>query len=413
MSIEIIVPTLGESVTEAIVAKWFKSAGDGVTQDEVIVELETDKVNLEVTAETSGVLSEILVGVDENVDVGAVLGRIEEGEAPAAAEPKAEAVPEAKAANGAADPAPVAATTAAPQSPAVRKLAADTGIDPAKINGTGKKGRVTKGDLLAVIEGGVPAAATPSPQPTPAPAAVVPMEAPAAGERERREPMSRMRKRIAERLKAAQNTAAMLTTFNEVDMTNVMAVRAQYKESFEKKYGIKLGFMSFFVKAAAVALREQPAVNAEIDGTDIIYKDYFNIGVAVGAPSGLVVPVLRDADAMSFAQVEGTISEFGVKAREGKLSLADMTGGTFTISNGGIFGSLLSTPILNAPQSAILGMHAIQKRPMVVGDAIEARPMMYLALSYDHRIIDGREAVTFLVRIKQCIEDPQRILLDI
>ncbi len=413
MSIEIIVPTLGESVTEAIVAKWFKSAGDGVTQDEVIVELETDKVNLEVTAETSGVLSEILVGVDENVDVGAVLGRIEEGEAPAAAEPKAEAAPEAKAANGAADPAPVAATTAAPQSPAVRKLAADTGIDPAKINGTGKKGRVTKGDLLAVIEGGVPAAATPSPQPTPAPAAAVPMEAPAAGERERREPMSRMRKRIAERLKAAQNTAAMLTTFNEVDMTNVMAVRAQYKESFEKKYGIKLGFMSFFVKAAAVALREQPAVNAEIDGTDIIYKDYFNIGVAVGAPSGLVVPVLRDADAMSFAQVEGTISEFGVKAREGKLSLADMTGGTFTISNGGIFGSLLSTPILNAPQSAILGMHAIQKRPMVVGDAIEARPMMYLALSYDHRIIDGREAVTFLVRIKQCIEDPQRILLDI
>ncbi len=413
MSIEIIVPTLGESVTEAIVAKWFKSAGDGVTQDEVIVELETDKVNLEVTAETSGVLSEILVGVDENVDVGAVLGRIEEGEAPAAAEPKAEAAPEAKAANGAADPAPVAATTAAPQSPAVRKLAADTGIDPAKINGTGKKGRVTKGDLLAVIEGGVPAAATPSPQPTPAPAAAVPMEAPAAGERERREPMSRMRKRIAERLKAAQNTAAMLTTFNEVDMTNVMAVRAQYKESFEKKYGIKLGFMSFFVKAAAVALREQPAVNAEIDGTDIIYKDYFNSGAAVGAPRGWGGPVLRGAGAMSGAQVEGTISEFGVKAREGKLSLADMTGGTFTISNGGIFGSLLSTPILNAPQSAILGMHAIQKRPMVVGDAIEARPMMYLALSYDHRIIDGREAVTFLVRIKQCIEDPQRILLDI
>lgn len=413
MSIEIIVPTLGESVTEAIVAKWFKSAGDGVTQDEVIVELETDKVNLEVTAETSGVLSEILVGVDENVDVGAVLGRIEEGEAPAAAEPKADAAPEAKAANGAADPAPAAAGSAAPQSPAVRKIAADAGIDPAKVNGTGKNGRVTKGDLLAVIEGGVPAAATPSPAQAKAPAPSVAKEAPAPGERERREPMSRMRRRIAERLKAAQNTAAMLTTFNEVDMTNVMAVRAQYKESFEKKYGIKLGFMSFFVKAAAVALREQPAVNAEIDGTDIVYKDYFNIGVAVGAPSGLVVPVLRDADAMSFAQVEGTISEFGVKAREGKLTLADMTGGTFTISNGGIFGSLLSTPILNAPQSAILGMHAIQQRPMVVGDAIEARPMMYLALSYDHRIIDGREAVTFLVRIKQCIEDPQRILLDI
>lgn len=413
MSIEIIVPTLGESVTEAIVAKWFKSAGDGVTQDEVIVELETDKVNLEVTAETSGVLSEILAQVDENVDVGAVLGRIEAGDAPSApapapapeaAAPEAVTAPEAVAV----DAAPVAAAIPEVQSPAVRKLVADSGIDPTKVNGSGKNGRVTKGDMLAVIETGKPAAA---PSPLPAPAA--PLEAPGADTRERREPMSRMRKRIAARLKEAQNTAAMLTTFNEVDMTNVMAVRAQYKDSFEKKHGIKLGFMSFFVKAAAVALREQPAVNAEIDGTDIIYKDYLNIGVAVGAPSGLVVPVLRDADAMNFAQVEGTISEFGLKARDGKLTLADMTGGTFTISNGGIFGSLLSTPILNAPQSAILGMHAIQKRPMVVGDNIEARPMMYLALSYDHRIIDGREAVTFLVRIKQCIEDPQRILLDI
>jgi 2-oxoglutarate dehydrogenase E2 component (dihydrolipoamide succinyltransferase) len=415
MSVEIVVPTLGESVTEAIVAKWFKAAGDGVTQDEVIVELETDKVNLEVTAESSGVLTEILVAEDENVDVGAVLGRIEEGDAPAAA-PASEAAAPAET-NGA----PAAAAEAAPapaaipdvQSPAVRKLVADSGIDPSGVNGTGKNGRVTKGDMLAVIEAGA-SAPTPAAAKAPAPTApATPIEAPAAGGRERREPMTRLRKRIAERLKQAQNTAAMLTTFNEVDMTNVMAVRAQYKESFEKKHGIKLGFMSFFVKAAVVALKEQPAVNAEIDGTDIVYKDYFNVGVAVGAPTGLVVPVLRDADAMNFAQVEGAITEFGVKARDGKLTLADMTGGTFTISNGGIFGSLLSTPILNAPQSAILGMHAIQKRPMVVGDSIEARPMMYLALSYDHRIIDGREAVTFLVRLKQCIEDPQRILLDI
>ncbi len=418
MTVDIIVPPLGESVTEATVAKWFKSAGDGVNQDEVIVELETDKVNLEVTAESAGTLTEILAPEDANVDVGAILGRIEEGDAPAASmngkpAAAAEAPPVAPAPEPA--PAPQAATPASTaQSPAVRKLAAESGIDPAQLNGSGKDGRVTKGDMLAAIGSGqtapAPAAEAPTPAPTPAP-----VQAPAADgdARERREPMSRLRRRIAERLKQAQNTAAMLTTFNEVDMTNVMALRAEYKESFEKKYGIRLGFMSFFVKAAIVALKEQAAVNAEIDDTDIVYKDYYNIGVAVGAPQGLVVPVLRDADRMSFAQVESTISEFGMKARDGKLTMADMTGGTFTISNGGVYGSLLSTPILNAPQSAILGMHKIQSRPMVVGGQVEARPMMYLALSYDHRIIDGKEAVTFLVRIKECIEDPQRIMLDI
>ncbi len=424
MTVDIIVPSLGESVTEATVAKWFKSAGEGVSQDEVIVELETDKVNLEVTAESAGTLSEILVPEDENVDVGAILGRIEEGAAPAATAAPVNGTPAA-----AAEPQPVAAapqpaapaptpapapTSSSGQSPAVRQLAADSGIDPGQVNGSGKGGRVTKGDMLAAIGAGQ-AAPTPAPVEARAPAPAAPLEAPATGgdARERREPMSRLRRRIAERLKEAQNTAAMLTTFNEVDMTNVMALRAEYKESFEKKYGIRLGFMSFFVKAAIVALKEQEAVNAEIDDTDIIYKDYYNIGVAVGAPKGLVVPVLRDADRMSFAQVEKTIGEFGAKARDGKLTLEDMSGGTFTISNGGVYGSLLSTPILNAPQSAILGMHKIQSRPMVVGSQVEARPMMYLALSYDHRIIDGKEAVTFLVRVKECIEDPQRIMLDI
>jgi len=421
MTVDIIVPPLGESVTEATVAKWFKSAGDGVSQDEVIVELETDKVNLEVTAESAGTLSEILVSEDENVDVGAILGRIEEGAAPEASEspvngtPAAAAEPQPVAAAPAPEPSPAPTPSSTAQSPAVRQLAADTGIDPGQVNGSGKDGRVTKGDMLAAVNAGQ-AAPSPAPAEARAPAPTpAPVQAPAAGgdARERREPMSRLRRRIAERLKEAQNTAAMLTTFNEVDMTNVMALRAEYKESFEKKYGIRLGFMSFFVKAAIVALKEQTAVNAEIDDTDIVYKDYYNIGVAVGAPKGLVVPVLRDADRMSFAQVESTIGEFGVKARDGKLTVADMSGGTFTISNGGVYGSLLSTPILNAPQSAILGMHKIQSRPMVVGGQVEARPMMYLALSYDHRIIDGKEAVTFLVRVKECIEDPQRIMLDI
>jgi 2-oxoglutarate dehydrogenase E2 component (dihydrolipoamide succinyltransferase) len=423
MTVDIIVPPLGESVTEATVAKWFKSAGEGVSQDEVIVELETDKVNLEVTAESSGTLSEILVSEDQNVDVGAILGRIEEGAAPAATPattqvngttaPAAEPQPVTAATEAAPEPAPAPASPPTGQSPAVRRLATETGIDPSQVNGSGKGGRVTKGDMLSAIGAGQ---ATPAPAEARAPAPTpAPVQAPAAdtGARERREPMSRLRRRIAERLKQAQDTAAMLTTFNEVDMTNVMALRAEYKESFEKKYGIRLGFMSFFVKSAIVALQEQAAVNAEIDGTDIVYKDYYNIGVAVGAPQGLVVPVLRDADRLSFAEVEGTIRDFGLRARDGKLTLADMSGGTFTISNGGVYGSLLSTPILNAPQSAILGMHKIQSRPMVVGGQVEARPMMYLALSYDHRIIDGKEAVTFLVRIKECIEDPQRIMLDI
>ncbi len=413
MTIEITVPTLGESVTEATVAKWFKSAGDAVARDEVIVELETDKVNLEVTAEVAGVLKEIVAGEDQNVDVGAILGLIEEGEAPAASAGNGadEAAP-------APEPAPAIETTAAapvqaqPLSPAVRRLVADSGIDVSRVQGTGKDGRVLKGDVLAAL-GSTPTAPAPAAAPAPAPAPA-PAEAPAPGvQRERREPMSRLRRRIAERLKHAQNTAAMLTTFNEVDMTAVMALRAEYRDDFEKRHGARLGFMSFFVKAAVAALKEQPAVNAEIDGDDIVYKEFYNVGVAVAAPQGLVVPVLRDADRMSFAEIEGGIAAYGAKARDGKLGPGDMAGGTFTISNGGVFGSLLSMPILNPPQSAILGMHKIQKRPMAVGDAVEVRSMMYLALSYDHRIIDGREAVTFLVRMKDAIEDPRRLLLDV
>ena len=405
MTIDIIVPQLGESVTEATVAKWFKSPGDVVVRDEVRVERETDKVNLEVMAESSGTLSEVLAQENEDVEVGAILGRIAEGEvsvketAPA---PVQETAPEATP-----EPAPNVETSL---SPAVRKLVAEHGLDADAMTGTGKDGRLLKADVLAAIEGKAkapPAPAAPAPSPAPAPVAR------ATAGRERREKMSRLRKRVAERLKEAQNTAAMLTTFNEVDMTQIMALRAQYKESFEKKYGVRLGFMSFFVKAAVTALKQQPAVNAEIDGDDIVYKEYYNIGVAVGAPQGLVVPVLRDADAMSFADIETTIGGFGAKARDGKLTVDEMTGGTFTITNGGVFGSLLSTPILNPPQSAILGMHKIQPRPMAIDGQVEVRPMMYLALSYDHRIIDGREAVTFLVRVKDCIEDPQRIMLDI
>ena len=404
MTTDIIVPQLGESVTEATVAKWFKAAGDAVAADEILVELETDKANLEVTAEAAGVLAEILVGENESVDVGAVLGRIEEGAA-AAARPgngAAKAEPEPEAPAPAAAPAPPSAPPAA-LSPAVRRLAAESGIDAGAVAGSGRGGRVTKADMLA--------AAAPRPA-APAPEAKAHATR-AADARARREPMSRLRRRVAERLKLAQNTAAMLTTFNEVDMTAVTAARAQYRDGFEKKYGVRLGFMSFFVKAAVVALKELPAVNAEIDGADIVYKDYFNIGVAVAAPQGLVVPVLKDAERLSFAEIEAAIAGFGARARDGKLTIDDLAGGTFTITNGGVFGSLLSTPILNPPQSGILGMHKIEKRPVAVGDAVAVRPMMYLALSYDHRIIDGREAVTFLVRIKECIEDPQRILLDI
>ena len=391
MSVEIKVPALGESVTEATVAKWFKAPGDAVAADEMLVELETDKVTMEVPAPAAGRLAEIRVAEDENVEVGAVLGLIEEGAAGEAAAPTSAP---------AAEPEPEAPAAEMPLSPAVRKLIDENDLDPAAIAATGKGGRLTKGDMLKALEGAAPAAPAPSgPRPD--------------ADREERVRMTRLRQRVAERLKEAQNTAALLTTFNEVDMSAAMALRKTYRDAFEKKHGVRLGYMSFFVTAAIVALKEIPAVNAEVDGTDLVYKNYYNIGVAVGSPQGLVVPVLRDADQMSFAQIEKAIYDVAVKARDGKLALEDLMGGTFTISNGGIYGSLLSTPILNPPQSAILGMHKIQQRPMVVDGEIEARPMMYLALSYDHRIIDGREAVTFLVRVKECIEDPERLLLDV
>ncbi len=407
MATEIKVPTLGESVTEATVARWLKKVGDAINVDDALVELETDKVTLEVNASAAGVLSEIVAGEGANVAVGALLGTIGEGSGAAPA-PAAAAAP-------AAAPIPAAVQTApaatAPVMPAAAKIAADNGVDTGAIAGTGKDGRVTKGDVLATIETAKAApapVAAPAPKPAPAPSGPR-----AKADREERVRMTRLRQRIAERLKEAQNTAAMLTTFNEVDMTNVIAMRNQLKDAFEKKHGVKLGFMSFFVKACLVALKELPAVNAEIDGTDLVYKNYYDIGVAVGTPQGLVVPVVRDADKLSFAGVEKTIGELGKKARDGKLSMEDLSGGTFTISNGGVYGSLMSTPILNTPQSGILGMHKTMDRAVVVNGKVEVRPMMYLALSYDHRIIDGREAVTFLVRVKECIENPERILLDV
>jgi 2-oxoglutarate dehydrogenase E2 component (dihydrolipoamide succinyltransferase) len=420
MATEIKVPTLGESVTEATVARWLKKAGDAVKADEPLVELETDKVTLEVNAPAAGTLSEVLADEGATVGVGALLGTISEGAAAAAApkpaaaparqpEPAMAAAATATAPAAVPPPAPAAAPppakgSAAPLSPAVRKMVEETGVDPSAVSGTGKDGRLTKGDVMAYLE--QPRAKAPAA--APAPSGPRPR-----ADREERVKMTKLRQTIARRLKEAQDTAAMLTTFNEVDMTNVMAVRNAYKDHFEKKHGVKLGFMSFFVKACIEALKEIPAVNAEIDGTDIVYKNYYDIGVAVGTPNGLVVPVVRDADAMSFADVEKTIGALGKKARDGKLSMAELTGGTFTISNGGVYGSLMSTPILNPPQSGILGMHKTQDRPMAVGGKVEIRPMMYLALSYDHRIIDGREAVTFLVRVKECIEDPQRLLLGV
>jgi len=407
MPSDIVVPTLGESVAEATVAKWLKKVGDVIAVDDPLVELETDKVTLEVNALAAGTLTEIVADAGAAVKVGQVLGRIAEGAAKApATAPAAKAAEAAKPVAPA--PAPAAVAAAATPGPAARKAIADTGVDASAIAGTGKDGRVTKGDVLA---------AAAAPQVVAAPKA--PMFQPVAGTnranaaREERVKMSRLRQRIAERLKDAQNTAAMLTTFNEVDMTNVMALRNAYKETFEKKHGIKLGFMSFFTKACIQALRELPAVNAEIEGDELVYKNYYDIGVAVGTPNGLVVPVVRDADQLSFAAMEKKIAEFGVKARDGKLSMADMTGGTFTISNGGVYGSLMSTPIINPPQSAILGMHKTMDRPVAINGKIEIRPMMYLALSYDHRIIDGKEAVTFLVRVKECIEDPQRLMLEV
>ncbi len=427
MATEIRVPSLGESVTEATVGKWFKKPGDAIAADEPLVELETDKVTIEVPAPAAGTLSEIAVKEGETVGLKALLGTISEGKGAAApkAEAKPEAIAQAAGASGASTTKEAAEKTAkiagegpvqardTPPAPAAAKLIAESNLSVDQISGSGRRGQVLKGDVLEAIAKGVSAA--PAEQ-GPAPAAPVAARAPSAGGeagREERVRMTKLRQTIARRLKDAQNTAAMLTTFNEVDMKPVMDLRSKYKDLFEKKHGVKLGFMGFFTKAVTHALKEIPAVNAEIDGTDLVYKDYAHIGVAVGTDKGLVVPVVRDADGMSIAGIEKEIARLGVAARDGKLSVADMQGGTFTISNGGVYGSLMSTPILNAPQSGILGMHKIQERPVVVGGQIVIRPMMYLALSYDHRIVDGKEAVTFLVRVKETLEDPERLVLDL
>ncbi len=407
---DILTPALGESVTEATIAKWAKKSGEAVKRDEVLVELETDKVSLEVAASEDGVLS---IDAEEGATVvpGQKLGAISGSGAAAApaAAPKAEAPKAAPPAPAAAAPAaaPAAASAALPLSPSVQRIVTENKLDPAAIPGAGKDGRITKGDALTA------AAAAEAFAPTAAPAPAAPSAPRAPSEREERVKMSRLRQTIARRLKEAQNTAAMLTTFNEVDMTAVMALRNQYKDVFEKRHGVKLGFMSFFVKACIAALKDVPAVNAEIDGTDLVYKNHYDIGIAVGTEKGLVVPVVRDADALSLAGIEKAIGGLGKKARDGQLALEDLQGGTFSITNGGIYGSLMSTPILNAPQSGILGMHAIKERPMVVDGKIEIRPMMYLALSYDHRVVDGKEAVTFLVNVKDHVEDPQRLILDL
>jgi len=428
MATEIRVPTLGESVTEATVGQWYKKAGEAVSVDEPVVELETDKVTIEVPSPIAGVLSDISVGEGETVEVGALLGAIAEGEG-ASAPPAEKAAPAPKPAleetpvAAAAAPEPSVQSQSSAESvlpPSVRKLVAENDLDPSQINGSGKEGRILKEDVLAVIEaGGQPpqpqaAAAITIDAPSPAPT----RQARAPGQpgdeaREERVKMTKLRQTIARRLKDAQNTAAMLTTFNEVDMSAVMAMRKEYRDLFEKKHGVRLGFMGFFVKACIQALREIPEVNAEIDGTDVVYKNYYHIGIAVGTKRGLVVPVVRDAQDRSLANVEATINELGLRAREGKLGIEDMQGGTFTITNGGVFGSLMSTPILNAPQSGILGMHKIQERAMVVDGEVVVRPMMYLALSYDHRVVDGQGAVTFLVRVKESLEDPQRLVLEL
>jgi 2-oxoglutarate dehydrogenase E2 component (dihydrolipoamide succinyltransferase) len=430
MTVEIKVPVLGESVAEATVAKWFKKPGDAVALDEPLVELETDKVTVEVNSPVAGALASIIVPEGTDVEVGALLATMEEGAAgnfavaPAPA-PVATPTPvpfatPAPAPIATPAPAPVPATVAVvaltkPLSPAVRKLVDDNSLDASLIIPSGKDGRITKGDVFAAIEAGsairraMTAPSTVSKVPS-APANLPPRP---DDPREERVRMSKLRKIISGRLKEAQNTAAMLTTWNEVDMGAAMDLRVAYKNAFEKKHGVRLGFMSFFVRAACIALKEFPALNAEIYGDEQIYKNFYNVGVAVGTPQGLVVPVLKDADAMRFAEIEGNIGDFGRRARDGKLSMDEMAGGTFTITNGGVFGSLNSMPILNVPQSAILGMHKIQKRPVAVNDEVVIRPMMYLAMSYDHRIVDGREAVSFLVRIKELIEDPQRIMLDV
>src|SRR2546423_1173401 len=414
---EIRVPTLGESGTEATIGRWFKKAGDAVAVDEPLVELETDKVTIEVPAPSAGTLGEITAKDGETVAVGALLGQINDGAAGAktAAAPAKTAAPTAPPPPPPAAAAPAAARKApptdAPLAPSVRRISAESGIDAATVPGSGKDGRVTKGDLLAAIE-----KAASAPTPVNQPAAAVQVRAPSPADdaaREERVKMTRLRQTIARRLKEVQNTAAMLTTFNEVDMSHIMAMRAQYKDVFEKKHGSKLGFMGFFTKACVQALKDIPAVNAEIDGTDLIYKNYYHVGVAVGTDKGLVVPVVRDCDHKSIAEIEKSIADFGRRARDGQLKIDEMQGGTFTITNGGIYGSLMSTPILNAPQSGILGMHKIQERPVAIAGKVEVRPMMNLALSYDHRVIDGKDAVTFLVRVKENLEDPARLVLDL
>lgn len=413
MSNEIRVPELGESITEATIAQWYKKPGDAVAVDEPLCELETDKVTIEVPAQSAGVLSEVMVAEGDTVEVGALLGKLGAGAGTAPAAKEAPAADEAPAAEAApaAEVAPVAAEAAdtSELSPAVRRVVEEHGLNPADIAGTGKGGRLTKEDAMKAAKGGPSTAAPVSAPATPMPAASA--NAQSAGEE--RVKMTRLRKTIAARLKESQNTAAQLTTFNEVDMGALMELRRTYKDLFEKKYGARLGFMSFFVRACVTALSEIPAVNAEIQGEDLIYKKYVNMGVAVGTEKGLVVPVVRDVQTMNLAEIELAIAGYGVKARDGKLSLADLQGGTFTLSNGGVYGSLMSTPILNTPQSGILGIHKIQDRPVVVDGEIKIRPMMYLALSYDHRIVDGKEAVTFLVRVKECLENPERMLLDI
>ena len=421
MSTEIRVPTLGESVTEATIGQWFKKVGDNVSADEPIVELETDKVTIEVPAPAAGVLEAIAAQPGETVDVGALLGAIAAAGAATAAAPAAAAPAPAKAevpAANAAGPEPVKHSSDRAPAPSAQKLINENGLDAGNLAGSGKHGQVLKEDVLSALSKPAAAAEAPAPaaKPAEAPKAPAAPRAPVSADdagREERVKMTRLRQTIARRLKDAQNTAAMLTTFNEVDMKPVMDLRNSYKELFEKKHGVKLGFMGFFTKAVVHALKEIPAVNAEIDGDELIYKQYAHIGVAVGTDKGLVVPVVRNADQMSIAEIEKSINTLGKKARDGALSMADMQGGTFTISNGGVYGSLMSTPILNAPQSGILGMHKIQERPVVVGGQIVIRPMMYLALSYDHRIVDGKEAVTFLVRVKESLEAPERLVLDL
>lgn len=415
MSVKVVMPEVGESVTTGYISEWLKQPGDEVAVDEALVSIETDKATVDVPSPVSGTVKKILHEVNAEVEIGAVLAEIEEGEisksAPSAPAPAAESAPQPAAPSPAAPSAPAASRPTADElAPAVRRVVAERGLDPSTISGSGRGGRITKGDALAApapqAQAPAPAAKAPTPPPPP-------VRVPTGERTDEVVPMTPIRRRIAERLLQAQHDAALLTTFNEADMSRVMALRSQFQDSFVKKHGIKLGFMSFFVKAAVEALKAYPVVNAQIEGTNIVYRNYIDIGVAVGGGRGLVVPIIRNADQLSFADIELTIADFGARARDNKIKLDEMQGGTFTISNGGIYGSLLSTPIINPPQSGILGMHAIQKRPVAVGDEVKIRPMMYLALSYDHRLVDGREAVSFLVRLKECIENPERILFDI